>query len=184
LSHLTLGTAQQPSNNAIGGGFLTFEADNSVQLIDVGQLQRKLKDNPAIMQAIDRADFIFINRYFPSGQLAMALHSITKKPITCFDDDLRGFAYWSTSEEWVGKNAVYIGSETFGVNEDVVKSKGAVSTKPEVAYEPFENYFLSIKRIATVPLLRGGVVTQTWQVYKAEQMLKPYPRPYGLDVGK
>ncbi len=184
LSHLTLGTAQQPSNNAIGGGFLTFEADNSVQLIDVSQLQRKLKDNPAIMTALEQADFIFINRYFPSGQLAMALHSITKKPLTCFDEDLRGFAYWSTAQEWVGKNAVYIGSETFGVNEDVVKPKGTVSTKPEVAYEPFENYFVSIKKIATIPLTRGGVVTQTWQVYNAKQLLKPYPRPYGLDIGK
>jgi 4-amino-4-deoxy-L-arabinose transferase-like glycosyltransferase len=183
LSHLTLGTAQTPSNNAIGGGFLTFEADNSVQLIDVGQLQRKLKDNPAIMTAIEQADFIFINRYFPSGQLAMALHSITKKPLTCFDEDLRGFAYWSTAQEWVGKNAVYIGSETFGVNEDVVKSKGFVSTKPEITYEPFKNYFISIKKIATVPLTRGGVVTQTWQVYNAKQLLKPYPRPYGLDAG-
>jgi 4-amino-4-deoxy-L-arabinose transferase-like glycosyltransferase len=183
LSHLTLGTAQKPSNNAIGGGFLTFDADNSVQLIDVGQLQRKLKDNPAIMKAIEQADFIFINRYFPSGQLAMALHSITKKPLTCFDEDLRGFAYWSTAQEWVGKNAVYIGSETFGVNEDVVKPKGSVSTKPEVSYEPFENYFISIKKIATVPLTRGGVVTQTWQVYHAKQLLKAYPRPYGLDVG-
>ena len=184
LSHLTLGTAQKPSKNAVNGGFLTFKDDNSVQLIDVGQLQRKMKDSPAVMTAIKQADFIFINRYFPSGQLAMALHSITNKPLTCFDEDLRGFAYWSTAQEWVGKNAVYIGSETFGVNEDVVKSKGNVSTKPEVTYEPFRNYFITIKKIATIPLTRGGVVTQTWQIYNAKQLLKPYPRPYGLDVDK
>jgi 4-amino-4-deoxy-L-arabinose transferase-like glycosyltransferase len=186
LSHLTLGTAQKPSNNAIGGGFLTFEADNSVQLIDVSQLQRALKSSPAIMAAIEHADFIFINRYFPSGQLAMALHSVTKKPLTCFDPDLRGFAYWSTAQEWVGKNAVYIGSETFGVNEDITKPKSDESKRSSITpfYESFETYFQEIKKVATIPLIRGGVVTQTWQVYEATQMLKPYPRPYGLDVGR
>jgi 4-amino-4-deoxy-L-arabinose transferase-like glycosyltransferase len=186
LSHLTLGTAQKPSNNAIGGGFLTFEADNSVQLIDVSQLQRALKSSPEIMAAIDRADFIFINRYFPSGQLAMALHSVTKKPLTCFDPDLRGFAYWSTAQEWVGKNAVYIGSETFGVNEDITKPKSDESKRSSITpfYESFENYFQEIKKVATIPLIRGGVVTQTWQVYEAAKMIKPYPRPYGLDVGR
>jgi 4-amino-4-deoxy-L-arabinose transferase-like glycosyltransferase len=174
LSHLTLGTLQKPSNNVIGGGLLTFEADNSVQLIDVTQLQNKLKGNAAVMRAIEKADFIFINRYFPSGQLAMALHSITKKPLTCFDEDLRGFAYWSTAQEWVGKNAVYIGSETFEASNDISKPKGE-------KYEPFTNYFQDIKEVATIPLLRGGVTTQTWKVYAANKMLKPYPRPYGLD---
>jgi 4-amino-4-deoxy-L-arabinose transferase-like glycosyltransferase len=184
LSHLTLGTAQKPSHNAIGGGFLTFEADNSVQLIDVGQLQRKLRDSTAAMAAIKRADFIFINRYFPSGQLAMALHSITNKPITCFDEDLRGFAYWSTAQEWVGKNAVYIGSETFGASEDITKPKTNTikKSKPQIEYEPFENYFQEINKVDTIQLKRGGVVTQTWQVYQANQMIKPYPRPYGLGI--
>jgi 4-amino-4-deoxy-L-arabinose transferase-like glycosyltransferase len=174
LSHLTLGTFQKPSNNAIGGGFLTFAADNSVQLIDVTQLQQAIKASPKIMAAIDQADFIFINRYFPSGQLAMALHSITKKPLTCFDEDLRGFAYWSRAQEWVGKNAVYIGSETFDVSKDIYKAK-------ERGYEPLMNFFQEIKEVATIPLQRGGVVTQTWKVYEANKMLKPYPRPYGLD---
>jgi 4-amino-4-deoxy-L-arabinose transferase-like glycosyltransferase len=182
LSHLTLGTAQKPSNNAIGGGFLTFEADNSVQLIDVSQLQQKLRNSPAVMAAIKQADFIFINRYFPSGQLAMALHSISNKPITCFDEDLRGFAYWSTAQEWVGKNAVYIGSETFGASEDIImpKTSNMKKSKDQIEYEPFENYFQEINKVDTIQLQRGGVVTQTWQVYQANQMLKPYPRPYGL----
>jgi hypothetical protein len=34
--------------------------------------------------------------------------------------------------------------------------------------------------VATIPLRRGGVVTQTWRVYEAREMLKPYPRPYGI----
>jgi hypothetical protein len=127
-----------------------------------------------VMAAIEQADFIFINRYFPSGQLAMALHSITKKPLTCFDGDLRGFAYWSTAQEWVGKNAVYIGSETFEASSDISKTKDKI-------YAPFTNYFQDIKEVATIPLQRGGVTTQTWKVYEAHQMLKPYPRPYGLD---
>jgi 4-amino-4-deoxy-L-arabinose transferase-like glycosyltransferase len=175
LPHLAFGAFQKGSPMAIGGGFLSTDIDTSVQLIDVSQLQRAMKNSPAIMQAIERSDFIFINRYFPSGQLAMALHSVTTKPLTCFTSDLRGFAYWSRAEEWVGKNAVYIGSETF----DVEKSLSAEATAED---QPLQDFFRSIKPVATIPLTRGGVVTQTWRVYEAREMLKPYPRPYGLNA--
>jgi 4-amino-4-deoxy-L-arabinose transferase-like glycosyltransferase len=179
LSHITLGTFQKPSQMAIGGGFLTLEADNSIQLIDVSQLQKSLRGSPEVMQALDRSDFIFVNRYFPSGQLAMALHSITKKPITCFDGDLRGFAYWSRAEEWVGKNGLYIGSETFQASENLLPSKN-----PTSSYSPLSNYFRQILPVATIPLKRGGVVTQTWKVYEAREMVKPYPRPYGMSTNE
>lgn len=177
LPHLAFGTFQQGSKTAIGGGFLSTDIDTSVQLIDVGQLQQALKSSPAIKEAIDRSDFIFINRYFPSGQLAMALHSVTNKPLTCFTSDLRGFAYWSRAEEWVGKNGLYIGSETFDVSASLVPSKVTNVSDP-----PLQNYFQEIKEVATIPLTRGGVVTQTWKVYEAREMLKPYPRPYGLSA--
>jgi 4-amino-4-deoxy-L-arabinose transferase-like glycosyltransferase len=175
LPHVAFGAFQKGSPTAIGGGFLATDIDTSVQLIDVGQLQRALKGSPTIRAAIDRSDFIFINRYFPSGQLAMALHSVTNKPLTCFTADLRGFAYWSRAEEWVGKNGLYIGSETFDVSASLVPSKVTNVNDP-----PLQDYFQEIKEVATIPLTRGGVVTQTWQVYEAKEMLKPYPRPYGL----
>jgi Dolichyl-phosphate-mannose-protein mannosyltransferase len=172
VPHVAFGTFQQGSPQAIGGGFLSTKIDESVQLIDVGQLQRAMKNSPTIMQAIQKSDFIFINRYFPSGQLAMALHSVTDKPLTCFTADLRGFAYWSRAEEWVGKNAVYIGSETFDVEKSLSAKEGED--------RPLREFFKSIDLVAKIPLSRGGAVTQTWQVYQAREMLKPYPRPYGL----
>jgi 4-amino-4-deoxy-L-arabinose transferase-like glycosyltransferase len=176
LSHLVWGTFQKPSYNAIAGGLLTLEQDNSIQMIDIGQLQRALQNSTKVMLAIERSDFVFTNRYFPTGQIAMALQPITKKPLTCFDIDLRGFAYWSKPSDWVGKNAVYIGSETFQVTSDI---KGSIDHQTP-GYEPLDKYFQEIKKIATIPIYRGGTVTQTWQVYEARQMLKPYPRPYGL----
>jgi 4-amino-4-deoxy-L-arabinose transferase-like glycosyltransferase len=176
LSHLAWGTFQKPSQNALFGGFLTLEQDNSIQMIDVDELQQGLKNSTLVMQAIERSNFIFTNRYFPTGQLAMALHSITTKPLTCFDLDLRGFAYWSKPSDFVGKSAVYIGTETFEVTADI---KGPLNHKTP-GYEPLNQYFQEIKKIATIPLHRGGVVTQTWQVYEAKPMLKAYPRPYGI----
>jgi 4-amino-4-deoxy-L-arabinose transferase-like glycosyltransferase len=176
LSHLAWGTFQKPSHNAIGDGLLTLEQDNSIQMIDISQLQRGLKNSTKVMLALERSDFVFTNRYFPSGQVAMALHSLTTKPLTCFDLDLRGFAYWSHPQEWVGKNALYIGSETFQVTADI---HGPLGHKTP-GYEPLDRYFQEIKELATIPIYRGGIVTQTWRVYEARQMLKPYPRPYGL----
>lgn len=175
LSHLVMGTFQKPSAYALGGGWLPIAGDTSTELIDVSQLQQKIAASPAVLGAIERSDFIFINRYFPSGQLAMALHGITNKPLTCFDGDLRGFAYWSRAEEWVGKNGVYIGSETFQATANI-----SPSTDPNSTYAPLGDYFKSMTPVATIPLTRGGVVTQTWRVFAAQEMLKPYPRPYGL----
>jgi 4-amino-4-deoxy-L-arabinose transferase-like glycosyltransferase len=176
LSHIAWGTFQKPSQNALGGGFLTLAQDNSIQMIDVIKLRQSLQNSTLVMQAIERSDFIFTNRYFPTGQLAMALQPLTKKPLTCLDIDLRGFAYWSKPKDFVGKNAVYIGSETFEVTADI---KGPINHKTP-GYEPLSKYFQEIKKVLTIPLRRGGVVTQTWQVYEANQMIKPYPRPYGL----
>jgi hypothetical protein len=176
LPHIAWGTFQKPSQTAIAGGFLTPEQDNSIQMIDVGQLHRALQNSPAVMQAIAHSDFVFTNRYFTTGQLAMALHGITNQPLTCLDVDLRGFAYWSQPQDWVGKNAVYIGSDTFQVATDIAGP--LVHHTP--GYAPLATYFQEITAVATIPLYRGGVVTQTWRVYAAQQMLKPYPRPYGL----
>jgi Dolichyl-phosphate-mannose-protein mannosyltransferase len=176
LPHIAWGTFQKPSQTAIAGGLLPIDQDNSIQMIDVGQLQKALQNSPAVIQAIERSDFVFTNRYFPAGQVAMALHGITNKPLTCLNFDLRGFAFWSKPSDWVGKNAVYIGSEIFQVNTDITTP--SIDQPP--GYEPLAAYFQEIKEVATIPLQRGGVVTQNWRVYEAKQMLKPYPRPYGL----
>ncbi|MEN9223398.1 MAG: hypothetical protein Q6M04_13275, partial [Thermostichus sp. BF3_bins_97] len=42
----------------------------------------------------------------------------------------------------------------------------------------YGDYFVRIEPVADIPLMRAGAVAQTFQVYRAQQMLTAYPRPY------
>ncbi|NEQ70490.1 MAG: 4-amino-4-deoxy-L-arabinose transferase, partial [Symploca sp. SIO2D2] len=83
-------------------------------------------------------------------------------PITCFGEDVRGFAFWSEPEEWLGKEGLYVTIERFHDLFELTDS-----------YRP---YFSSFQEIATVSIRRGGAVTEVFHVYQTGKMLKPYPR--------
>ncbi|OLP19056.1 4-amino-4-deoxy-L-arabinose transferase [Leptolyngbya sp. 'hensonii'] len=165
LSHVAFGIVQKPGNYALGGGFWAPKDDPSVQLLDVVQIRQRFAASPQLMAALEAADFMFTNRYFVGGQLAMALVPLAHKPMTTFDTDLRGFAYWSKPDEWVGKDGLYLTTELFQDGEDLMQKYG--------------DYFDTIQKVADVPLQRGGSITAVVTVYQAQHLRKPYPRPYG-----
>jgi 4-amino-4-deoxy-L-arabinose transferase-like glycosyltransferase len=164
LSHITFGTFQTPSKSAIFG-LLPIKTDTSTQIFDIQQLRQGFIDNSQLNTALKKADFVFTNRYYLGGQIGMAIEPIFHKPITCFDRDLRGFAFWSKAQQWVGKNSIYLGTKTFDVDRD--------------AQQRYSPYFKSLTKLGEIPIRRGGEVVETFSVYQAQQMLKPYPRPYG-----
>ena len=164
LAHIEAGTFQTPSKSAILG-LLPIKGDNSTQLFDIQQLRQGLSNNPKFSQALKTTDFVFTNRYYLGGQIGMAIEPIFHKPITCFDEDLRGFAFWSKPNQWLGKNAIYLGTKTFEVDLDADKR--------------YPSYFQKMTKLGEVPILRGGEVVETFSVYQAQKLLKPYPRPYG-----
>jgi hypothetical protein len=164
LLHVAFGIAQTTSNYAFLGGIWAPKEDSSTQLIDIQQLRQGFSTSPTLQTALQGADFVFTNRYFLGGQIAMALEPLKSKPIGCLCEDLRGFAFWSKPNEWVGKDALYITSEQFQGKTGLVKYQG---------------YFSSIEKIADVPIRRGGAIVQVFYVYKAKNLLQPYPRPYG-----
>jgi hypothetical protein len=43
----------------------------------------------------------------------------------------------------------------------------------------YPGYFKKIVKLGEIPIKRGGEVVQTFSIYQAQQMLKPFPRPYG-----
>lgn len=165
LLHVTTGTLLRGSQYAILGGFWSAKDDPSTELIDIGQLRHKFAASGVLNAAMQNSDFIFTDRYYLGGQVGMALYPVFHKPITCFDPDLRGFAFWSQADHWLGKNALYITPSRFHKDDD-----------PKERYQP---YFNQIQEIGTVPLQRGGTVVEVMYVYQAETLLKPYPRPYG-----
>jgi hypothetical protein len=94
----------------------------------------------------------------------MAIAPLSPVPVTCFDKrDVRGFAFWSTAEQWVGKDALYITSNLFQTRENSAAE-----------YVP---YFQQFTKLGEVPLRRGGVVVDTFHIFQGTNLLKPYPRP-------
>lgn len=166
LLHVATGTMQKPSQYALLGGFWPPEDDPSTELIDIKQLRRGFAESPVLSAALQNSSFIFTNRYYLGGQVAMALTPLTHIPITCLDKDLRGFAFWSRSDQWLGKDALYVTPATFH------RQKSPLAR--------YQTYFSSLQEIGTVPIRRGGTVTQVISVYQAKIQLLPYPRPYGL----
>jgi 4-amino-4-deoxy-L-arabinose transferase-like glycosyltransferase len=166
IGHLQWGILQKPSQYTLFGGLLPVKIDTSTELVDVLQMRRKFETDPQLKAALNSTDYIFSNRYYTAGQIAMALTPISGKPVTCFDDDPRGFAFWYADRQFVGKNGLYIGSVNFEADR-----------LAETRYPPF---FQSLTKIATIPFTRGGVVVQNFSVYSAKNLRKPYPRPYGV----
>ncbi|XGV98805.1 MAG: ArnT family glycosyltransferase [Leptolyngbya sp. BL-A-14] len=163
LLHVTIGALQKPSRYALFGGFLTPANDASTQLIEVQQFRRGVADSPLLMAALQKTDFLFTNDLYLAGQLGMAIAPLNPKPITCFDKDLRGFAFWSTAEQWVGQNGLLV----------------VAAAQAQAAMQQYHGYFQDIQKVADVPIQRGGAIVQVIEIYQCNRLLKPYPRPYG-----
>jgi 4-amino-4-deoxy-L-arabinose transferase-like glycosyltransferase len=159
LLHLSLGTLQKPSRFAWFGGFLSAQSDASVQLLDIHQIRQGFIDSSVLMKALKQADFVFTSEIFLAGQVSMALAPLNPPPLTSFTEDLRGFAYWSTAEQWVGKSGLYLTS-----------TRLADTT-------PYQTYFETIQKIGEIPIQRGGAIVEVIQIYYCQNLLKPYPRP-------
>ncbi|MBF2078343.1 MAG: glycosyltransferase family 39 protein [Synechococcales cyanobacterium T60_A2020_003] len=162
LLHINLGLFQSGSRYALGGLTLAPENDASVQLFDICQVRERWQASPTAIAALHQADFVFTDNIYLAGQVGMAIAPISDVPVTVLDDDLRGFAFWSTAEEWVGHDSLYVAT-TWQTRTDPTR------------YEP---YFESIQPIAELPLQRGGGVVQTLNLYAAQTLQRSYPRPY------
>ncbi|WOD41773.1 glycosyltransferase family 39 protein [Nodosilinea sp. E11] len=165
LLHLRLGVLQQPSTYAPFGGLLPVEQDGSTELIDTSQLQRQFASTPALRAALDEVGFVFTNEYYLGGYFAMAIHPILDLPVTAFSQDPRGFAFWFNPQDWVGQDALYLTLDRFAQDDEIL-----------ARYQPL---FDTIEPLGTVPLRRGGEVTETIHVYRATNLRQAYVYPYG-----
>jgi 4-amino-4-deoxy-L-arabinose transferase-like glycosyltransferase len=160
--HLTLGTLQKPGG--VLGGVLTPQQDPVNELIDATQLRRRLAEDPTIVQALKAADFIFTNEYFLGGYLDMAVRPLTAAPVTSLTQDPRGFAIWYPPEQWLGKNGIFI---TIGRH-----------TQQQELVNRYRNDFATFEKLGQVSTQRHGVATETFYLYRADRMLRPYRYPY------
>jgi hypothetical protein len=165
LLHLTLGFLQKPSTYAPFGGLLPVAQDGSTELIDTNQLRQRLASDPEIRAALDEVGFIFTNEYYLGGYFAMAIHPTVDRPVTSFSQDARGFAYWFNPGDWIGQDGLYMTLDRFAQNDAIL--------------DGYRSLFDSIEPLATVPLRRGGEVTETIHVYRANTLRQAYQYPYG-----
>jgi hypothetical protein len=165
LLHLQLGFLQQPSRYAPLGGLVPVEQDGSTELLNTGQMRQLIAANSAVLAALEEASFVFTNEYYLGGYLGMAIHPLQDLPITVFSQDPRGFAFWFNQADWLGQDAVYMTLERFADDPAIFGE-----------YEPL---FDQIEPVATLPLRRGGEVTETIHVFYARNFRQVYRYPYG-----
>ncbi|MBE7382585.1 MAG: glycosyltransferase family 39 protein [Leptolyngbya sp. SIO1E4] len=165
LLHLSLGLLQKPGNYSLFGGFVAPAQDGSTTLLDVVQLRSRVANAPAFTQALPDTDFIFTDEFYLSGYVDMALHPLTSLPITCFSQDPRGFAFWSSPTDWVGQDALYVTLASLHPDQNELVAE-------------FQPYFQTVEPLQEIPLTRGGVVTETVLLYRATEMQQPYVYPY------
>lgn len=162
--HVALGIFQKPGQYALLGGFLAPQQDPTTELLDPRSLHQAFKSSPALIAALKNTDFIFTDNLFLAGYIDMAVRPLTQVPVTVFSQDPRGFAFWYSPDQWVGKTALYITSSSF-------------SQQPE-SLKTFRAYFASVEKIDAVSIRRGGTVTETFNLFVAKQLVQPYFYPY------
>ncbi len=163
LSHLTIGSLQSPGKSSILK-LLPITTDPSTQIFDIQQLRNGIVNNSTLNSALKQADFVFTNRCYLGGQIGMAIEPF-HKPLTCFDADLRNFAFWSQPDQWLGKKAIYISSAKAEADFD--------------AKNLYPSYFAKLTKLGEVPIQRGGETIQKFSIYQSDNMLKPFPRTSG-----
>jgi hypothetical protein len=164
LLHLQLGFLQKPSTFAPFGGFIALDQDGSTELIDTEQLRQRLVTDPQIQSALSEVGFVFTNEYYLGGYFDMALHPLAAIPVTAFSQDPRGFAFWFDQTQWLGQDALYMTLDRFV--EDAAILAG---------YSPL---FDTLEPLTTLPLQRGGQVTEIIHIFRAKNFRQPYQYPY------
>ncbi|MFM6057598.1 MAG: 4-amino-4-deoxy-L-arabinose transferase, partial [Microcystis aeruginosa] len=82
-------------------------------------------------------------------------------PVTCFNNDQRGYQIWFNPQEWIGKNGLLI-------------TTNSSLERPEII-DRYRPYFQDIIKVAVIPIKRGGVAIEQFHVYQAKGLIKTYP---------
>ena len=104
--------------------------------------------------------FVFTTKWYDSGQLAFSLRG--RVPTLCYNPgDARGFAFWSTPEQWVGWTGYLVTTED-----------------DEWEVEMVRPYFTRVRKVAEFPMTRGGVPFRTVRVWRCVNQKYPFPFTY------
>ncbi len=160
LLHISTGLLQNPNQYPLPTGFISPDDDPSTELIDVVQLGSEFNLSTQFREVFADSDFVFTNAYYLGGYIGMALAQnpdMIDMPITCFSDDVRGFKFWSSMDNLLGKDALYITTSNFGQNEELTAD--------------LSGYFDTFSKVTEIPITRAGEVTELFYVYQGLNLL-------------
>ena len=143
--------------------WLPTQADPSAQLMAPADLQRALRRQPRIWQALRQADVIASFRYEIPGFLALALGNSSHATYTTYSDDPRGFAFWPATT----------GATVRGVLFAPVEPGQPLHTRA------FPAPIRHVQPLGEVVVERAGRPAVRLEFASFERQAGPYPWPYG-----
>ncbi|MCA2624391.1 MAG: glycosyltransferase family 39 protein [Microcystis sp. M20BS1] len=161
MLHVTFGTFQKPSQYAIFGGIIAPEQDPSREIVDIDQLRQGFANSPELLALLKDSSFVFTHSFYVTAWLDMAIYPLVPIPVTCFNNDQRGYQIWFNPQEWIGKNGLLI-------------TTNSSLERPEII-DRYRPYFQDITKVAVIPIKRGGVAIEQFHVYQAKGLIKTYP---------
>jgi hypothetical protein len=111
--------------------------------------RRELSERPGTI--------VFTSRWYYSGQLGYALHNRT--PVLCYNvSHAQNFAYWSRPEQWVGKDALFVGIDNCAHEAEF-----------------YAQFFARFEPIGECVVRRAGVPIRTAHIYRCVNQVRPFP---------
>lgn len=162
LLHLTTGILQKPNHFPFFKGLISPQNDPSTELINIIQLRKNFLSSSAFQTALNNSSFIFTNAYYLGGYISMAIAPFSDLPVTCFSNDKRGFTFWNTEKNFIGKDGLYITLKQFAEMKEL--------------NQEYSEYFENLEEIAQIPLKRAGEITTIFYVYQGKNLQKVYQK--------
>ncbi|MFM7549077.1 MAG: glycosyltransferase family 39 protein [Cyanobacteriota bacterium] len=141
---------------------LPTRLDPSAQLMTAGDLRAALQANPAVWQALRRADLIASHRYELPGFLALALGNASSARFTAFSDDARGFAFWDPPGGFRGAQGVVF---------------APVEPGQPLHRRQFPPQIGPLEPLGVVQVRRAGRPSMRLEFARFRRLSGPYPRP-------
>jgi hypothetical protein len=134
-------------------GLIATQDDPTVELITFDQVADELKRRGILDEP---RTFLFTDSWDRSSRLELAVRG--KAPVTCYNLEARSYGFWSSPEEWVGRDGIFIEHE---------RRPGQQSH--------YKTFFRKYEPIGTVPIMRRGILVQEVYLYRGTEQTWPFP---------
>ena len=154
VAHANYGLLQDGQGRL--AGIFPPRDDPTVDTIRWGQIARELKRR-GLSDAPNT--FLFTDNWNYSAKLALATgHHV---PVTCYHPDSRGFTYWSSPADWIGRDGIFV-----RVTDALAEG------------EYYSPWFTRIEPLADFPVTRAGFTMQTVRLFRCVRQTDPFPLGY------